>query len=186
MLDILILNRVRSIRENKRIEKENARRALLNAERGDDLKKAFCVPISCIVNYGFCKYVLVSEKASQVMIDGDIFSFSQILKYHFRESYTEDVSPITFTSTTNTGNMLWRSFLGGFFGSSGRIIGGATAKRSTTMSGGEIKRTYDYALEVTMDTLSRPLIRLEIGQDKESAMKLRSLFEIIIERNRKS
>ena len=80
--------------------------------------------------------------------------------------------------------MIGRAIVGGVLtGGVGAIIGGATASKTTTTSGGISRTTHSYKLIITINSLSHPTERIYLGENSTYANEICSILSIILNRN---
>ena len=90
------------------------------------------------------------------------------------------------SSSTSTSNVsaLGRAVVGAALGGvAGAVIGGATAKQTTEYKQGENKTIHDYTVNINVNRLSEPLVKLYIGKDEDLANEIAALINAIVTRN---
>lgn len=86
---------------------------------------------------------------------------------------------------TKTGNMIKRAAVGTLVaGTAGAVIGGATAKRTTTSNTSANYIWHDYYVYVFINDLSEPVVKIDTNGDANRANEIVGLFSVIIERNK--
>ena len=82
------------------------------------------------------------------------------------------------------GSVVGRAIVGDVIaGPVGGIIGGATAKKQIDIGEQESRTEHNYSIYVTVNDLSRPVVRISIGRDENILNEIYSLLNIIINRN---
>ena len=169
-------------RKNRQIEIDKAKER--NENRLIWLKSSFNAPVTKIINYANSEYILVSEEKSLIMINDHTYNFKDIINYSLSDNSIEIFSPTTSKTTTNTGSMVGRAIVGGVLtGGAGAIIGGATASKTTTTSGGTSRTKHSYTLIITINCLSHPTERIDLGKNGTYANEICSILSIILNRN---
>lgn len=146
-----------------------------------------------IIEYDYDHYIMVDENTSQIILNEHIYNFKDIINYTISDNSTviqkHSGGEITSTSSTDTGSMLGRTVVGGVLaGGVGAAIGGSTAKRETTSSVTPTTTTsstiHDYLIAVTVNSVSNPIERLELGDDERNTNEICALLSVIISRNK--
>ncbi len=146
-----------------------------------------------VIEYDYDHYVMVNENTSQIMLNEHVYNFKDIINYTLSDNTTviqkHSGGEITSTSSTDTGSMLGRAVVGGVLaGGVGAAIGGSTAKRETTSSVAPSTTTsstiHDYLIAVTVNSLSKPIERLRLGEDGSNTNEICALLSVIISRNK--
>jgi hypothetical protein len=146
-----------------------------------------------IIEYDYDHYIMVNESTSELMLNEHIYNFKDIINYTMTDNATviqnHSGGEITSTSSTDTGSMLGRAVVGGVLaGGVGAAIGGSTAKRETTSSVAPSTTTsstiHDYMIAVTVNNLSCPIERLNLGEDERNTNEICALLSVIISRNK--
>lgn len=130
---------------------------------------------------------IVFEDSSTLFIENRPYSFKDIISFDVFDNSEKVYSGNSITTTkTNTGSMIGRAVVGGaLFGGAGAIIGGATAKKKSNSTISQSSYTaHKYEIIITVNSLSMPLLKLEIGGNKEAMQQISSILSIIVERNK--
>ncbi len=128
--------------------------------------------------------IYVFESSSIIIINSIPYSFKDIISFNILESSSKTPLNQTFKTKTSTKSVLGRAVVGGLLlGGVGAIIGGATAKK-TIMPGQNINTNYYYVIVITVNSLSNPNIKLDIGDKVEIVQEISSILSIICERNK--
>lgn len=167
----------------KEKEKKEERNKKLELELAK-LKEAFSYNIDKSITYGYNNYIFVNESKQKIMLCEKVYNFNEIISFNVTDNSKVIYSPTTSSTSTNTGSVIGRAVVGGLLtGGVGAIIGGATAKKTTTTSGGESHTEHKFFINVTVDSISDPIIRLYIGNSAYTANEICSLLSVIINRN---
>lgn len=167
----------------KREERKKALQKLKEQELAK-LKEKFSYNIDKSITYGYNSYIFVNESEQKIMLCEKIYDFAEIISFNVTDNSKVIYSPTTSATSTNTGSVIGRAVVGGLLtGGVGAIVGGATAKKTTTTSGGESHTEHKFFINVTVDSISDPIIRLYIGNSAYNANEISSLLSVIINRN---
>ena len=136
----------------------------------------------------FDKQIIVFEEQKVIHILGKEYKMGDILGCTYDDSSYVKKGDIISTSTTktSTGNMLGRAVVGGaLLGSTGAIIGGATANKNTTTVSkqGDDKTIHNYTVIINVNDLSSPVIRIACGKSLELVNEIVGLMNVIVSRN---
>ena len=146
-----------------------------------------------IIEYEYNHFIMVNESTSQILLNEQIYNFKDIINYTVSDNTTviqkHSGGRITSISSTNTGSMVGRTLVGGVLaGGVGAAIGGATAKRESTSSVAPSSTTsstiHNYMISVTVNNISNPIERLELGEDELITNEICALLSVIISRNK--
>ena len=167
----------------KEKEKKEERKKKLELELAK-LKEEFSYNIDKSITYGYNSYIFVNESEQKIMLCGKVYNFTEIISFDVTDNSKVIYSPATSSTSTNTGSVIGRAVVGGLLtGGVGAIIGGTTAKRTTTTSGSESHIEHKFFINITIDSISDPIIRLYIGNNVYKANEISSLLSVIINRN---
>lgn len=115
-----------------------------------------------------------------LIINDDIYSFSEIIGYELIED-----NQIVYSSKTktSTGSMVGRAIVGGaIMGGIGAVIGGSTAKSETSTSS-EVKSS-KYSIRLNLDNIKTPLMVIDFYTYVEAATEALYLLNTIVNRNK--
>lgn len=178
----LIVDPINKRKNKKRKEEQQRLKIIENEEKKISLLKSFNAPITQIYNYGHCKYILISEIEKKVMLEETVYDFKQILNCVSMDD-SETVSLTTKHEKSNTGNVIVRTIVGKFFlGNAGAIVGGLTSDRTSTISEETIKERHNYTVKIGINSLTKPIIRIPLGENGVLTDEIHSLFNVIISR----
>lgn len=150
-----------------------------NKEMGEQLVKQFNAPISKFINYSHCQYVLISEEKSLVMVNDVIFSFDQLVKCTVQDDDRQ------LTNTISEEKKVKSSFLFDVINTDvGRIVNAINAPK-IIKSQSNTRTLHDYTIVLTLDSITNPILRINVGDDNEMMNKLKGMFDVIKHRNQK-
>lgn len=128
--------------------------------------------------------IIVSEERSVIYLAGTDYKFQDILNVQIHDNSRVIKSAISATTKTKTGSMVGRAIVGDVIaGPVGGIIGGVTAKKQIDIGEQESRTEHNYSLYVTVNDLSRPVVKILIGRDEDILNEVYSILSIIINRN---
>lgn len=184
ILRCLIIDPINDRKRKKLEKKELQQRIMENKEKEVHLQKLFNVPVTKLYNYGYCKYILVSESAKRIMINETIFDFNQISDCFLTDDSERVLSSTISREGSNTGSVIGRAVVGKILmGNTGAVVGGLTASKTATTSEQTIKNLHNYTLKIEIDSISTPIIHVPLGDNSELAYELHALFKLISKRN---
>lgn len=127
----------------------------------------------------------INENLKKIFIKGHEYNFSDILAFSVQDNERTISSGSTSVAKTNNGSMLGRAAVGGLVaGNIGAVIGGATASRTIETTGTMSSIIHNYSVVITVNSLSSPMITLEIGQDQKLMNRVSSTLTVIVNRNK--
>lgn len=129
---------------------------------------------------------IVFENSSTLFIENKPYHFKDIINFNVCDNSEVLYSGNATSSTeTKSGSMIGRAVVGGvLLGGAGAIIGGTTAKKDSITSISQSSYTiHKYEIIITVNSLSKPSLKLEIGNNQDAMQKISSILSIIIERN---
>ena len=88
---------------------------------------------------------------------------------------------VSFETKVKTGNMVKRAVVGGLlFGGAGAVIGGVTAKKASISKQDDDKVVHNYTVFINVNSMSNPVISVNVGKDVHKANEIVSLINVII------
>lgn len=184
--------------ELKRQEREELRKASLREKERlckeyETQKNAFIeqhgVPDTTIFwkDYDINAEINVYESQKRVFIMGNEYAFKDILSCSFTDNPTTVKGKLTAVSQSkaDNGNTIGRAIVGGAIaGSAGAIIGGTTANRQTqtVYNQGSDKTYHDYTVIINVNSIAKPIIRINTGEDGRLTNEIVGLMNVIISR----
>lgn len=135
-------------------------------------------------NYiSLCARVVFSSDKNRMWINEIEYMPSEIISVDVDDISTRTQLPQEVKTKTSTGSMIGRSVVGGLlFGQSGAIIGGATAKKKTIITKGEIITNYRYKLRISTTKRGYELINYE-STNLDSIRMCQSFILAFLRRN---
>lgn len=132
--------------------------------------------------------ILIFEDVNVILVRKRIYSFKDILSCSITDNSTTTHSGSVNTSktTTSTGSMLGRAIVGGVLtGGVGAVVGAATAKKETVtiLPQTNMVIKHDYTIQINVNSILEPLIKLYLGADEDKVNEIVALFNVIISRN---
>lgn len=129
--------------------------------------------------------VIVNEEKELVRICDKNYSFCDIIDFKITDNSKDIYTPAQYETKTNTGSMLGRAVVGGILtGGIGAIIGGATAKKETIQTKGEVHQTsHDYTIHICVNNINEPQLKIRFYSDSKSTEEFAGLLTYIINKN---
>ena len=125
--------------------------------------------------------LIVFDKAKILWLCGHEISIDDIISFVIDDESVIQKGQITAVTSTNTGSMAGRSITGALLGGeAGAIIGGATAKKETVFKQENDKIIHDFALIMNIRNINNPMLLIKIGRDKNKAMEINALMQVIM------
>lgn len=118
------------------------------------------------------------------MDNGEIYDFKDILSVTLETETKKGQSRIIATTSTDTLGTIGRSMVGKLAGgNTGALIGAGTAKKKTVIEQETIEDSHVvYILDIKIDNLQRPVISIKLEDNRDQAIELYSVFDLIIKR----
>lgn len=133
-----------------------------------------------------CDYVRVYDKASVIILNDTVYDFAEIIGYSLTDNSTVVKGELSSTTSTSNASAIGRAVVGVAIGGvAGAVIGGATAKQKTEYKQGNDKTIHDYTVNININSLSEPLVKLHIGKYEDTANEIAALINAIVVRNRR-
>lgn len=127
----------------------------------------------------------INENLKKIFIKGNKYNFSDILAFSVQDNEFTISSGSISVAKTNIGSMLGRAAVGGLVaGSIGAVIGGATASRKIENTDTRSSIIHNYSVVITVNSLSSPMITLEIGQDQKLMNRVSSILTVIVNKHK--
>lgn len=129
--------------------------------------------------------LIINDTTKKIYYNYRNYDFKDILNFSVQDDAITENSGSFSTSSADTRSMIGRAAIGGVIaGSTGAIIGGATAKRTTMNSGFQSKVVHDYSIVITVNNISSPNFTIHIGNDEVSLNKIISTLTVILHQNK--
>ena len=123
----------------------------------------------------------VYEHSKKVFIMGKEYSFKDVLACSLSSRERIEKGNIISVTESNNGSVAGRAIVGGIIaGPAGAIIGGSTADKRTEISQDDDKVVRDYTVNITMNSISDPIINIHTGEDVKLTNEVVSLMNVII------
>lgn len=135
-------------------------------------------------NYEWTSIVSIYDETGTILFGDKKFSYNDILSYELKDdNYTIRGETISETKKS-LGSIVGRAIIGEMLiGTTGAIIGGVTAKeKSVSINKKDIVK-HNYYINVTVNDISEPNIRLNFYGFGNIAEKVASVLSIIIKNN---
>lgn len=132
------------------------------------------------------KEIIAFGKVNRIWILGNDLPMCDVLSCTFNDNQEVIKGKVTYETKTKSGNMVKRAVVGDvLFGGAGAVIGGSTAKKTTTAIQENDKIQHDYTVIINVNSLSNPVIRIYLGQKGHKVNEIVGLMNVIIGRNKK-
>lgn len=161
--------------------KENERRRLEKEEA-----KAQARHENNVSKYGdgyveICSQFIFNEREKKLWLCQTEYSFDEVIDVEIEDITTQHTTGGDIITKTKTANMVGRAIVGGILtGGVGAIIGGATAKKESTVTPTEIRTIHIYNLLVTTNNISNPLITIPFFENASLVQKCMATLKAII------
>lgn len=169
----------------KKAEKE-VKTPIYNASRNDLISK-YGEPDKTFIfeELNLQKEIIVFGKVNRIWILGKDLPMGDILNCTFSDNPRVIKGKITSESKTDNGNMAKRAVVGGvLLGGAGAVIGGSTASKNTVTIQENDKVYHDYTVIININSLSEPIIRINLGDDGAKTNEIVGLMNVIISRRK--
>lgn len=192
-----------SIWQNKKNEKEREERKLKQEERKaqkqaeierktpiynakkDELVSKYGQPDKTIIleELNLEKEIIAFGKVNRIFLLGKDLPMSDILSCTFNDNQRVEKGNISYETKTSTGNMAKRAIVGGVLtGGVGAVVGGATARKETTVKQDNDKVIHDYTVIININSLFEPIVKIPLGSDGAKVNEIVGLMNVIINR----
>ena len=196
---VILLYAVRSYNDEYKAEKDFERRKAIQIQEKKDIKErerqnkiaeyeslyGECTKIISNPDDSRQDFVRVYEKSSVIIINDEKYDFNEIIGYNLSDNSKVIKGEISSSTTTSNASAIGRAVVGAALGGvAGAVIGGATAKQKTEYQQGIDKTIHDYTVNINVNRLSEPLVRLHIGENEDIANEVAALINAIVVRNK--
>lgn len=170
-------------KETKRLERE-AKIAEYNAQKEHFLAINGTPDKSIIIkDFDLNSEIHVYEGSKKVFIMGKEYSFKDVMSCSVSSRDRIERGNVTVITESNNGSVIGRAIVGDIVaGPAGAIIGGSTAKQKTEYIQGDDRVVHDYTVNITMNSISEPNIRINTGERPKLTNEIVSLMNVIIAR----
>lgn len=194
---IIFLVSVRSYNDDYKAKKELERRKTLQIQEKKEVseRERQNQITEYESQYGQCTKVIsnpsdfshdirVYEESSVIILNGEKYYFNEIIGYNLSDNSKVIKGEISSSTSTSNASALGRAVVGAALGGvAGAVIGGATAKQKTEYQQGIDKTIHDYTVNINVNRLSEPLVKLHIGENEDIANEIAALINAIVARN---
>ena len=137
------------------------------------------------------KYIIIFAEASIVYLDGQEMAFAEISSFKIVDNYQIKHGKVIgkLDTKTNTGSLIGRSIGGVVLGGGvGAVIGASSASKTTTAHylQENDQMIHNYTLVVGTICFEKPTIHIRIGDNWEIESEIEVIFNLILEKNKKS
>ena len=143
-------------------------------------------PITGYIAYNIDDFVLINEKSSKIMINQQVYDFSDIIGYEEGDdAVVYDVQGPEVETTSSKRHGLTRAVVGGMVaGPVGAAVGGLTGRKNTVVekSGNVSYSTtvHEFVLRVHINSLSKPIETLCFHDDENGLREVAILLDRIL------
>lgn len=131
------------------------------------------------------KEIIVFGKVNRIWLLGKDLPMSDILSCTFNDNQHIEKGSVSYETKTSTGNMAKRAIVGGVLtGGVGAVVGGATARKETTVKQENDKVIHDYTVIININSLSEPIVKIPLGSDGAKVNEIVGLMNVIINRTK--
>lgn len=169
--------------KQKEIEKQTP---IYNAEK-EKLIGKYGEPDKTIVleELNLSKEIIAFGKTNRIWLLGRDLPMEDIISCNYDDNPRVIKGDVSYETKTRMGNMAKRAIVGGILtGGIGAVVGGATAKKDTIMKQEDDEIIHDYTINININNLSEPIIRIPLGTDVEKANEVLGLMNVIINRRK--
>lgn len=175
--------RLKLLEEEKIIEEDYNKQFELLKPASDSIYKVYYAKIHN--KYDIKRQIIIFVNEKILYLLGKKFNFSDVIKCEIVDTATTQKGTTTAITSTDTGNMLGRSVVGGILmGGAGAVIGGATATKKTVVHQEDDIVEHAYTIKFTVNDIMNPIISLDLGKNKQKAEEIYSTFLVIISSNK--
>ena len=133
--------------------------------------------------YDLTKEIMAFGMINRIWLLGRDLPMGDILSCSFSDDQHIKKGEVTCETKTNTSNMAKRAVVGAVIsGSTGAVIGGATAKKETIVKQGNDRIIHNYTVIVNVNSLSNPIVRIPLGEDGKTVNEIVGLLNVIVSR----
>jgi len=163
-------------------DREIKRRRQVEEERRNDEIQRYGIGYIELDRY---HQLFVNENEQILFIRGTGYRFQDILSYTVQDNSRTIHSGGISTTTTDPTSVVERAIIGDvLFGKVGAVIGGATAPKTTKYGNTYSEVIHHYKIIITVNSISSPMVTIDVGSNQVLKHKLSSILTVIISRNR--
>lgn len=131
------------------------------------------------------KEIIAFGNTNRVWLLGKDLPMNDVLSCTFNDNQRIEKGKVSYETKTSTGNMAKRAVVGGVLtGGVGAVIGGATARKETTVNQENDKVYHDYTVIINVNSLSEPILKVHLGSDGAKVNEIVGLMNVIISRRK--
>jgi hypothetical protein len=165
-------------KQNEILYKYNEVRSQIINKYGDPVKEII------LEKYNIYKEIIAFEESKIMWVCGNEMPMKSVLGFSISDNKEIIKGDISSISRTNTGNMLKRAIVGDvLLGGAGAIIGASTASKNTITTQESDIIFHDYTIIINVDSLSDPIIYVELGSDEKLLNEIAGLLTVVVNRN---
>lgn len=130
-------------------------------------------------------YIRVYEESSVILINDVKYRFDEIIGYNLTDNSKVIKGELSSSTSTSSPSAIGRAVVGAALGGvAGAVIGGTTAKQKTEFKQGEDKTIHDFTVNINVNRLSEPLVKIHIGNNEDLSNEISALINAIVARNK--
>lgn len=165
-------------------EKENEILLTANQAQEYDAQYGDCTKVISSPKGNNPNFIRVYEGSSTIILTDIPYKFEEIIGYNLTDNSRVIKGELSSSTSTSNTSAIGRAVVGAAIGGvAGAVIGGATAKQTTKYNQGEDMTVHDYTINVNVNRLSDPLVKLHIGKDEGLANEIVALINAVVIRN---
>jgi hypothetical protein len=119
-----------------------------------------------------------------ILINDVKYGFDEIIGYSLTDNSRVIKGELSSSTSTSNTSAIGRAVVGAALGGvAGAVIGGATAKQTTEYKQEGDKTIHDFTVNINVNRLSEPLVKLYIGRNEDLVNEITALINAIVVRN---
>lgn len=128
-----------------------------------------------IIKYrGLQSDIMSFSNFNRIWILGHDYSMDDIIGCSLHDEQSIQQGTVSFETKVKTGNMVKRAVVGGL------LFGGVTAKKASISKQDDDKVVHNYTVFINVNSMSNPVISVNVGKDVHKANEIVSLINVII------
>lgn len=125
--------------------------------------------------------LIVYDKTRRLWLCGHEIAIADINSFMIDDESTVLKGQVRAVTVTDSDSVFGRSIAGALIGgNAGAIIGGTTARKQTFFRQENDRVIHDYTLVVNVRDLQNPMLQVRIGNDKQKAMEINALMQVVM------
>ena len=135
-----------------------------------------------IIKYrGLQSDIMSFSNFNRIWILGHDYSMDDIIGCSLHDEQSIQQGTVSFETKVKTGNMVKRAVVGGLlFGGAGSWSGCFTARKASISKQGDGNVVHNYTVFINVNSMSNPVISVNVGKDVHKANEIVSLINVII------